>query len=78
MSKSRDERIKLQANYLNGLAIAVLAIGGIAPLASVFYGTAAASSPIVVFYGVAICILCSFALHWMAKRTLGGLDNDDT
>ena len=43
MDLIRNERIRLFATYLNGIAIAVFAVGGLAPLFSMLYGTIPAS-----------------------------------
>jgi hypothetical protein len=52
-ANAREERIKLTATYLNGLAIAVMAVGGFAPLVS---GAPNAAT-------VAVCLVISIALH---------------
>ncbi|WP_040485022.1 hypothetical protein [Lutibaculum baratangense] len=68
-----NERLKLQANYLNGLAIAVFAIGGLAPLSSVAYGENSKADALVLGLGVGICLVASYALHLLARRVLKGL-----
>jgi len=37
MSQVHNERIKLSATWLNGLSIAIFAVGGLAPLLTRFY-----------------------------------------
>jgi sterol desaturase/sphingolipid hydroxylase (fatty acid hydroxylase superfamily) len=66
-----NERTKLTAAWLNGLAIAVFAIGGISPMFAALYGAA----PITVTpaIGGLICFMASSALHYWARRTLKGL-----
>ncbi|GLQ38970.1 hypothetical protein GCM10007908_25900 [Rhizobium albus] len=68
-----NERTKLTATWLNGLAIAVMAIGGFAPL--ITYVSSAESSLSVeglALIGV-ICLLLSAALHLVARIVLGRL-----
>jgi hypothetical protein len=60
MANAREERIKLTANYFNGLAIALAAIGGFAPMIS---GTVTPAK-------VVICFVISFALHYAGHLTL--------
>ena len=44
MSKVQDERTKLSATFLNGIAIAMVVAGGIAPLVALSYGLSGAAS----------------------------------
>lgn len=72
MSKAREERIKLRANYFNGLAIALAAIGGVAPVvATVLRPEAVAWRSAVL---ALICLATSYAIHLVSRRTLKGLD----
>lgn len=73
----KNERIKLSATYLNGMAIAVFAVGGLAQ----FFGesTRITQNPGTSFHwGVLASGLASFAisiiLHMVARRLLGGMD----
>lgn len=70
------EKVKLKANYLNGLAIAVFAIGGLAPLAALAYQNSNGGRSSTVIIGAALCFVGSFALHFVAVRTLGGLKDE--
>lgn len=72
MSLVGNEQTKLTAAYLNGLAIAVTAIGGLAPLFSrVYAGPGAASLPLVAMLAVsAICLTVSALLHLSARHLL--------
>ena len=72
MSLIHNEQIMLTATYLNGLASAVLAIGGFAPLVSYAYG-ADGQSPGAVAAISLICLLASVALHLADRRILGRL-----
>jgi hypothetical protein len=60
----RDEQIKLRANYLNGLAIAFFAVGGIAPVLSPIVHDAW-TVPVAV-----VCAVISLALHLWATMEL--------
>ena len=67
----RNERLKARATYLNGIAVAVLAIGGLAPVAT---AAAAASAPSTAALLVgSVCLAMSFALHSSAMWVLGQL-----
>lgn len=72
MSKAHEEQIKLRATYFNGLAIAVAAIGGVAPLVAAVLRPEAGAwrSPALA----AICLTMSYVLHLVGRRTLKGLD----
>ena len=72
MSLVRNEQVKLSATYLNGLAIAVAAVGGIAPLLSYALGSVAAPRLWIVA-SVAICLFVSTVLHYYARRILRNL-----
>jgi uncharacterized membrane protein YkgB len=70
MNLIRNERLKLLATYLNGMAIAIFAIGGLAPSFSMLYGnTASASAAFMVFVTVS-CLIASAALHYVASLIL--------
>jgi hypothetical protein len=74
LTEAKKERIKLGANYLNGLAIALFAVGGLAPFFAHLYGTAASTQPLSRVAGMSVvCILVSVTIHWAARRTLKGL-----
>ena len=71
----RNERTKLTATYLNGVAIAVVAVGGFAPLIT------AANSVTALWTTIAptsvICLFISGTLHLTARRILKGLKDDE-
>ena len=50
MSPVHNEQTKLTATWLNGVAIATVAVGGIAPLVAVVIGTSP-SSPVLTVLG---------------------------
>ena len=64
----RNERTKLRATYLNGLAIAVFAVGGFAPVVS-YLSSGTAHYSVVAGLG-AVCVLCSWLMHILAQRSL--------
>lgn len=65
MTLVRNERIKLAATYLNGAAMASLAIGGIGQVVAIGFASSVA--------GVAVWTLISLLLHLAAQVTLGSL-----
>ena len=65
MNLVRNERLKLLATYLNGAAIAAIAIGGFSQVASV--GSSADVRTITAW------IAMSIALHVIAQLILGRL-----
>ncbi len=69
----RNERLKLFATYLNGLGIAVFAVGGLAPVLSMLNGTLPASSTVIVAIVGTICFLVSAALHYAGSLVVKGL-----
>lgn len=68
MSLIHNERIKLTAAYLNGLAIAVFAIGTAAPLVSVLLQPTA-RWPLIMPVALG-CFVLSGGLHFTASRAL--------
>jgi hypothetical protein len=76
MSLVHNEQTKLTATYLNGLAMGVFLVGGLAPIFSSFYAPSgsAMSMPVGVMIAVsAVCFLLSAALHFMARQVLKDL-----
>ena len=63
-----NERIKLLATFMNGIAVAVFAVGGLSPMFSDLSGSGRLR-PIVMVIG-AICILSAFALHYIGSVLL--------
>jgi Na+/melibiose symporter-like transporter len=71
MSLVYNERTKLSATYLNGITIAVMAVGGLGPVISVLNG---GSTPALGIAAISvICLMGSVALHFLARRLLGSL-----
>ncbi len=73
MSLIHNERTKLTATYVNGLAIALFAIGGLAPVFSSLYTGAATGPTLFLMLVSVICFLVSAALHYLARRILTAL-----
>lgn len=67
----RNERRKLSATYVNGVAIAIFAVGGFAPLVSF---TQSASLQLGTIILALVCFGGSFTLHWLARRLLDGME----
>jgi hypothetical protein len=71
MSIIHNERVKLTANWLDRAGTAVLTLGVIAPLAAALYGYP--NPPVsfgILLAGVAVCLLISAGLHFLARRVL--------
>lgn len=66
-----NERQKITATYVNGLGFALFAVGGVAPIIGSLnhLGPVGIGSIVVP----AVCFASSGALHWFARRVLGGL-----
>lgn len=72
MSLIRNERTKLTATFLNGLAIAVFAVGGLTQAVRTVNEPATVTVA-TVWVGV-ICFLGAFALHIVARQIPGRLE----
>ena len=72
---ARNERLKLSAISLNGVAIAVIATGLVAPCFAFLYGLSAVSADQVRFFGLAApgWVLMGAFIHDGARLLLGGL-----
>jgi hypothetical protein len=68
MSLVRNEQTKLTATYLNGLAIALFAVGGLAPLFSYAFGSMGGRPLWTVILTAAICLVVSAILHLIAPH----------
>jgi hypothetical protein len=70
----QNEQRKLTATFLNGIAVALFAVGGLAQLLSAFYTTGPdhANRLIVVSVSI-ISMFSSVGAHLLARRTLKGL-----
>lgn len=71
MSLVNNERVKLTATYLNGVAIAVFAVGTLAPLFSYAYSDADSSRSLwSVILVSAACLVISGTIHYGARYSL--------
>ena len=66
-----NERIKFSATYANGLAVAILAVGGFAP----FISTALSDHPhfAPVLFAMVVRWIMSGAIHWGVRHALRDL-----
>ena len=70
-TEGEREQIKLQAAYLNGVAIGLFLIGGLSIPATILLSSGSG----LLAIGVAVlCHPASFVLHKVAKRSLRELD----
>jgi len=70
MSVVHNEQTKLTATYLNGMAIALFAVGGLAPMFSYAFGSMTGRPLWTVVFTAAICLISSAILHLVARRSL--------
>jgi len=67
----RNERRKISPAFANGLAVSLFTVGGLAQTASMVQSLSA--TPQLTAFAT-ICILAAFALHWIARAILGGME----
>lgn len=72
MNVIRNEQTKLTATFLNGIATAIFAVGGVAPMISSLNGGIAPRGVLIAVSGV--CFLAALALHLIARRVLERLE----
>lgn len=70
MSLIPNERTKLTATWLNGIAIAAIAVGAIAPSIAAVTGT---TSPLLAGALALFWLLVGTGLHFAARAILGRL-----
>jgi hypothetical protein len=70
VSQIHNERVKLLATYVNGMGIAVFALGTLAPIFSYLFGTM--TNPRAGYIAIVslVCFLASAALHFLASQVL--------
>lgn len=74
MSKaSRNEQRKLTANYLNGIAVALITVGVLAPIIGLLTGTL--TNPWIIAFVPLGCGIISVALHYGARQSLRELED---
>jgi hypothetical protein len=75
LSDSEKERIKLRANFINGLAIGSMLIGVFSPITRAAYDPSVIGDAFLFMAdSAAICFTLGFALHYYAARHLSELD----
>jgi hypothetical protein len=73
MSKRDDERTKLSANLLNGIAVACVVTGLITPFVAVFFNFGNSATDIPAWKLIMSTMAfgaCAFVLHKIARRIL--------
>jgi hypothetical protein len=73
MSLIHNERRKLMATALNGMAIATMAAGCIAPLVTVSYGVSRAPGGAYFALVGTVWFFTAIGIHIVARAVLGGL-----
>ncbi|MCJ2054757.1 amino acid transporter [Methylobacterium sp. J-070] len=68
-----NERTKLTATYMNGVAIAAIAVGGLAPIAQNHFETMSDLEIGLFFVKLVLCLVASFGLHLGASFLLRGM-----
>ncbi len=64
-----NERVKLLANFINGTAVAMIALGILAPIANMlFQGGDKTNAPMLAWWAVSAVVL-----HRVARSVLGDL-----
>ena len=70
---ARNEQVKITGTWLNGAAIAAVAIGCFAPITAVVAGTAPIRPP-TLFALVACWLLVALVLHLCARAAVRGIE----
>lgn len=68
-----NERTKLTATYMNGFAIAAIAVGGLAPIAQNHIETMNDLEIGLLFVKLVLCLITSFGLHLGGSFLLRGM-----
>jgi hypothetical protein len=72
---SRNEGRKLTATFINGLAIAVFAIGGVTQILGIVQTAQFSIQTVLLIAG---CAFMGAALHWSGRFILGGMEESST
>jgi ABC-type cobalamin transport system permease subunit len=67
----RNERRKLTATYINGIALALIAVGVFTQAVAFAQSLTLTIISVVVMFA---CSALSLSLHWLARHLLGGLE----
>lgn len=73
-TEGEREQIKLQAGYLNGIAIGLFLVGGLSIPTSILLNAAAGGSVAGAIVVSIFCFAASPTIHWAARRSLRELD----
>jgi hypothetical protein len=73
VSLVQNEQVKLTATYLNGVAITMFAVGGLAPVVALVSGSTLSASPAGTMALTLVCVSVSLALHVLGRWFLRGL-----
>jgi hypothetical protein len=73
MSLVQNEQTKLIATYLNGIAIALFGIGGLAPTLAYVFGSISGGPSSTIAAAAILRVTISAALHMVARRILRDL-----
>lgn len=73
-TEGEREQIKLQATYLNGIAIGLFLVGGLSIPTTIFLSPESGGSFVAPLVIALLCFIASPALHWLARRSLKELD----
>jgi predicted membrane channel-forming protein YqfA (hemolysin III family) len=68
-----NERTKLAATYMNGVAIAAVAVGGLAPVAQNHFESMSDLEIGLFFVKLVLCLVTSVGLHLGASFLLRGM-----
>jgi hypothetical protein len=68
----RNEQRKLTATYVNGIALALMAVGVFAQAIAFSQSLTLTITSLVVMFA---CSALSLSLHWVARYLLGGLED---
>ena len=78
MTPRQTEQVKLSATYLNGIAVAVFAVGGFAPLFAPVHPRFEDGTAFWVYISSTLgCWIVSGSLHYRARRILDRLSDDE-
>lgn len=60
-----NEKLKLTASWLNGLAVAIFSVGVFAPIGQKVFGIIpAAVKPELIYGSVVVCVIMGPIIHW--------------
>lgn len=69
-----NETLKLAANWLNALSVAVTGGGSVLPVITYVFGGANAEWPETSL--LILCFVAGLTLHWFGQLVIGGLQSE--